>query len=242
MTKQHTIEHITTPSKLYLMWKDNERRRHQVGELTEGSFRYLFDDEDFKEAKQRGFKGYPAFPFDSGVGHKNPVCAFIGRCQPRNRTGFPIYLKSFGLDPTRKEVKSMSDFQLLAYTGAAIPRDPFNFASSFEGVEPLFEFVLQVAVFENKEFFEEKEKIQKVMELKNMEGHKLDLHKEEDNPKDSRAIKVMLQGNKVGYIPKGYTSSFHKWMDNQQVKMNVFKVRLESPVYIYAFVSVAAQF
>ncbi len=226
------VQHIKTPEKIHLMWQDGESHCYRVGELTENSFRYLLDDEEFEQAKALNFKGYPAFPLNDKK-YKNPVSAFIRRCQPRSRTGFPKYLKCFGLDPEQKEVREMSDFQLLTYTGAIVPGDPFSLAGSFKGIEPPFEFLLQIEGFKRSQHPD-------WLESGEFTGKELKIVKEKDHPNDKNPLKVILQGNKVGCIPKTHTDSFRCWMDNDQLeKVRVFKMSgANKPPYLHVFVAV----
>ena len=128
-------------------------------------------------------------------------------------------------------MRKIDPFQLLAYTGAIVPLDPFNVANPFEGIAPPFEFVLQVAGFRN--YWQQVRDITK--------GAFLTLDPDRKNTFDPDAIEVLCENRTVGYIPKGYINSFHHWSANEQrAEIKVFRINGDTDYpYLYAFVSVA---
>ena len=221
------IEHIKEPTVLYLMWQDADRDRHHVGNLYPDRFEYL-DKNDLPD----NFEGFPAFSIKKKVHEGNVLSVFLTRCPQRERTSYEKFLNSFALDPKGDEVKNLSDFMLLGYTGVYIPSDSFHLINPFKEIEPPFEFVIRMAgvhnYYSNFDNLEEKE------------GEALSLELEPSNEKDPKAIKINFKGEKLGYVQKGINNSFHDWINKKyKIDLSIYRVNgSKERRYVYAFVKI----
>jgi hypothetical protein len=63
---------------------------------------------------------------------------------------------------------------------------------------------------------------------------------EPENPKDPEAIKIIINGVRAGYVIRGLTGSFHKWIQSG-LKISAYVERIngtEQIPEIYLYVSV----
>lgn len=230
---QNTIRHVIEFDKLLLLWqapvsKDPSRLRYIVGEIVRKipgkselqskpenleisseseqiTLHYLKDSTDFKKAQSLGFDGYAAFKIDKIDHTINVLDAFMRRLPPRSRTDFSEYLKNLRLPENLSS--SLSDFALLGYSGAKLPSDGFSIIPCFESVPKPFEFLMEVAGFRH---------LDQQAEIKLNEiilGTPAQFEKEPQNPIDPHAIRILMQNQKIGYVPRGYLSAFHQWME-----------------------------
>ncbi|GMU69191.1 MAG: hypothetical protein AMXMBFR37_15230 [Steroidobacteraceae bacterium] len=191
------IEHILEPKRLLLVWQGPEgssRLRHTVAELVRQNdgqvrFRYLTDTSDFREAREEGFVSFPAFrkidqTYDLGV-----VDTFSRRLPPRTRGDYARYLEQFRLRPE----SVVSDFALLAYTGAKLPSDGFSIIDPLEDVSRAGELLIEVAGFRHAS----------EISLGALPfGDDVRFVPEPDNPRDPDAVAVMVRDQKIGYVPR----------------------------------------
>ena len=128
--------------------------------------------------------------------------------------------------------KNISDFYLLAYTGAHLKDNPFSFANPFNGCKPPFQFVMQGAAFErygvnfnNNDLLEQS----------------LSLCPEPANSMDKEAISVKFGEEKIAYVPRSHTEVFHEWLKlGFRIDLTVFRINgTDEHRYLYLFVSVS---
>ncbi|MHC4117392.1 MAG: HIRAN domain-containing protein [Planctomycetota bacterium] len=200
------IEHIVEPDRLLLSWQTpSERLRMFVAELTrngdDADLVYLNESADFSRAQDLGFTGYPGFDIKTSV-HKNVLTSFMKRLPPRSRGDFGRFLAALRIKPDAE----ISDFALLGYSGAKLPDDDFTVIHTFENASVPFEFVLPVEGYQHYQhelpFASLSTDMQAYFEV------------EPDNPKDPEAIKIVIDGVRIGYVCRGLTASFHKWMQS----------------------------
>lgn len=195
------LEYIVEPESLLLSWQDPvSRNRYTVGQVTHEnggySFRYL-QGNDLEEAKRSGFKGYTAFKHFDQVYRFGVMESFMTRLPPRSREDFDKFLDYWHIDSGLKS--SISDFALLGYTGAALPRDGFRFMPVFP-VLPRLEFIVEVAGHRYQD---------NVCEI----GEEVRFVSEADNPHDPDAISVVTaDGCKLGYVMHGLNRQFGHWL------------------------------
>lgn len=202
------IEHIVEPEKLLLSWQTSqsgkERGRMFVAELIrkgdDADLVYLLDSNEFQNAQSLGFKEYTGFPADQQV-HKNVLFTFLKRLPPRTRGDFGKYLDSLRI---HKDAE-ISDFALLGYSGARLPDDDFTVIHTFENAAPPFEFLLHVQGYR---YYVERLPFDSI----NLE-QEATFQAEPENEFDPKAIKIIIGGTHAGYICRGLTESFHKWLD-----------------------------
>lgn len=226
------IDHIIEPEKLLLSWQaqsSNMRSRFIVGELLlqngNVTLNYFSSSEDYKNAVALGFIGYPAFPAKS-VTHNNLVIeAFMRRLPPRSRRDFIRFLELRGISSNTQ----ISDFTLLGYTGAKLPDDGFELVHPFSNVESEFELIIQIAGFRhNTEVSTDEINI----------GDAITFVQEPENKNDCHAIRIDLDGNKLGYVDRGRTALFEKYLQgNYQIEGEICRKNgvPERPlIYIYS--------
>jgi len=193
------LEHIVEPERLLLSWQDPiSRLRFTVGSVTKESgvvcFRYL-QGEDLTKARWCGFRGYPAFHDFSSEYRLGVMESFMTRLPPRSRDDYGKFLDYWHIDYH----SDISDFALLGYTGAVLPRDGFRFLPIFPKVEYL-EFVVEVAGFR---YHGESCDI----------GGEVHFSTELNNDVDPMAIAVFCGDNeKIGYIMHGMGGQFVEWL------------------------------
>jgi HIRAN domain len=212
------IEHIVEPNKLLLSWQaESHRLRMLVAELirngNDADLVYLKDSEDFLMAQSLGFEGYPGkaqglgieshtgFDIEKEV-HENVLGSFMKRLPPRSRGDFWRFLDSLRIKSEAKD--KISDFALLGYSGAKLPDDDFTVIHPFENASVPFELMLPVQGYQH---YQEQLPLDKLSE--DMQARFV---AEPDNSHDPEAIKIIVNGVKAGYVCRGLTDSFHKWM------------------------------
>jgi hypothetical protein len=191
---------------LVLAWQgpdpNGDRTRFAVGELllggTDVTLRY-FDGSEVEQAKKLGFIGYPAFKLDQKEHRHGVFAAFLRRLPPRTRADFGAYKAQFRLKPD----VALTDFALLAYTGARLPSDGFSLVNTLDEIRAPSELVLEIVGHRHH-----------VGNLKSPlnVGEALDLVPEPTNKWDKNAIMVKAHGEIVGYVNRLQTSAFHKWL------------------------------
>jgi hypothetical protein len=163
--------------------------------------RYLTQSEDFKKAVEIGFVGYPAFPKFEKIYKEGVIETFLLRLPPRERPDFDRYLESLRISPSVK----ISDFALLGYSGARLPSDWFSIVHPFDEVEGPCELLTEVAGF----------RYYAGVNMDLSVGMSATLQPEPDNPYDSQAIAVLVDGTKIGFIGRGLLNTFHRWLNNR---------------------------
>jgi hypothetical protein len=133
------------------------------------------------------------------------LAAFLRRLPPRARPDFDAYKAQFRL----KSDLGLSDFALLAYTGARLPSDGFSVVDTLEDVRAPSELVLEIVGHRHW-----------VAKLKSplRVGEALDLHPEPENPVDKNAVVVKARGDVVGYVNRLQTATFHKLLREGSVE------------------------
>jgi hypothetical protein len=228
------IEHIVEPDKLLLSWQaKSERQRMIVAELErngdDANLIYLKGSEDFSKAQNLGFDGYPGFVIEKDV-YANVLVSFMKRLPPRSRGDFDRFLDALRI---KSEAGSkISDFALLGYSGAKLPDDDFTVIHPLENASTPFEFMLPVQGYQHYT-----DELPFTALSINMPA---DFEVEPDNPTDPEAIKVIIDGVMAGYVCRGLTGSFHKWMQSG-LTVSAYVERIngtEQVPKIYLYVSV----
>jgi len=231
------IKHIVEFDKLSLVWqsdRDPNHLRYIVAELIRQNnnvqLRYLKDTTDFNTALSFGFNGYPAFNIEKEIHTSGVLEAFKRRLPPRARGDFGKYLEMFRL-PQSAEI---SDFALLGYSGAKLPGDEFSIIPSLEKVIQSFEFLMEVAGFR----YNSKIPIENIT-LKSQVTFEAEL----DNPVDSNAIMILLDGNKIGYVTRNLLPYFYRWLEENRIEAAVIERKNGQPdrPTLYIFVELKAK-
>lgn len=224
------IDHISTPTRLLLVWQapdGRDRTRFVVGEiLRDGeqvSFRYLTDTADFVRAREHGFVCYPAFRKTDRVYSDGVMDSFLRRLPPRKRGDFAKYLEQWRLSPS----SNLSDFALLAYSGAKLPSDGFSIDWPLDDVTAPCELLLEVAGFRYQEDVS-------IDELR--EGMSVTFRREPDNIHDPHALAVEFEGRRIGYIKRTQCEAVSRWLLEYDVEAVIERLNgtPERPI-IYLF-------
>lgn len=205
------VEHVLEPHRLLLVWQGPEgssRTRHTVAELLHApagatKLRYLDGTEDLEQAQEDGFVSFPAFrklgrEYDQGV-----VETFMRRLPPRSRGDYARYLERFRLRPDTR----ISDFALLAYTGAKLPSDGFSILNPLLNLTPPCEILLEVAGFRHTA----------ELPLGAISvGMRATLEPEPDNLHDVNAVIVQIDGKKIGHVPQQQAAAIGDWLRDER--------------------------
>ncbi len=231
------IKHIIEFNKLNLVWQsenDPNHLRYVVAELIKNDngvqLRYLNSTEDFKKAVSFGFVGYPAFSAEVEL-HSNRVLeAFQRRLPPRGREDFGKYLEMFRL-PKNSEI---SDFSLLGYSGAKLPGDEFSIIPSFQEIDQPYEFLTEVTGFRHHSPIP-------IGEI--ALGSLVTFEAEPENSIDPNAIKILMQGKKIGYVTRPLLNDFHNWLNENRIERVVVEKKNGQPdrPTLYIFVEIKAK-
>lgn len=235
------IEHILEPQRLLLVWQGSEgssRSRRAIAELIRQAdgpvqLRYLTDTEELKAAQAEGFICFPAFrkleqSYDLGV-----VDTFMRRLPPRSRGDYAQYLEQFRLRPEMQ----ISDFALLAYTGAKLPSDGFSIVNPLENITTDADVLIEVAGFRHHANLDSK--VIRPGESARFLG-------EPDNPHDPNAVAILVRDQKIGYVPRQQTLAVRQLATAGAIEACVERVngRPDRPlVYLFATLrpSIAAE-
>ena len=191
-----------------------ERYRCIVGELhrqpdEEVHLRYLVGTPDFEKAQGHGFWGHPAFKVNRESHTRGVMQAFMLRLPPSSRKDYAAYLEGFCI-PREAD---LSDFALLGYTGARLPSDGFGLVHPFDDVDGPCEFLTDVAG------------VRHCLEADEAQGLPLNalvrLQAEPKNLHDSGAVTVFCNGKKLGYIKRGLTDAFRRWVEREDVTATI---------------------
>jgi hypothetical protein len=158
-----------------------------------------------EQAKKLGFAGYPAFKLEQQEHRQGVLAAFLRRLPPRARPDFDAYKAQFRLKPD----VALSDFALLAYTGARLPSDGFSVVDTLDDIRAPSELVLEIVGHRHY-----------VGDLKTPlnVGEALNLIPQPTNKWDKNAILVKAHGETVGYVNRLQTGAFHKWLREGSVE------------------------
>jgi hypothetical protein len=229
------IEHVREPCRLLLVWQaaDGKRARHAVAELLRPEtgpvrLRYLTGTTDFEAARAEGFFNFPAFrkpaqTYDLGV-----VETFMRRLPPRTRGDYAQYLEKFRLRPQTP----ISDFALLAYTGAKLPSDGFSILDPLDDVKTPCEVLLEVAGFRH---------VARVSPTEIPVGHAVRFVSEPDNAEDPKAVAVYLGEARIGYVPRQQAPAVERLVREGAIEATVERVNGQPErALIYLFTQLQA--
>ena len=212
------IERPIHTQRALLAWQrplgSGERRdRHAVAELVQTSgrlsFRYL-DNERLEPARQDGFTFYPGLPFGSSQVDRIAEEVLMHRLPPRNRRDFGELLERFGLPPNQ----NYPALTLLAYTGARLTGDSFSVSETFDGFDPPFTYVFDVAGSRHYQALYSQLSL----------GESLHFEREPCNQHDPNAVRIArTDGTTVGYVNRLQACAVGRWLDDERIAARVFR-------------------
>lgn len=232
------VKHVLEPKRLLLVWQGpdgSKRTRHSVAELVcQGDgvvrFRYLHGEPDFENACAEGFINYPAFRKIEQTYELGVVDTFMRRLPPRTRGDYAQYLEQFRLRPDTP----ISDFALLAYTGAKLPGDGFSILNPLEDIDGPCEVLIEVAGFRHSS---------SLASSQLRPGDSVSFVHESDNPHDPNAVAVLVRGLRIGYVPRQQARAVRKWFEAGLLHAEIERVngRPDRPlIFLFVWVSSAA--
>ncbi|HIJ70855.1 MAG TPA: hypothetical protein HPP87_05770 [Planctomycetes bacterium] len=228
------IEHIVEPEKLLLSWQPKPtegRGRMFVAELVrtgnDADLIYLLDSIEFEKALSFGFENYPGFETKQQR-YEKVLPVFMKRLPLRTRGDFGRYLDSLRIQRDAE----ISDFALLGYSGAKLPDDDFTVVHTFENAVPPFEMLMCVQGYRYY--------VEKLPPDCIEQGQEATFEVEPGNEFDPRAIKIIINGVRAGYVCRGLTESFHSWFEARcRIDASVERINgMQGRPDIYLFVSV----
>lgn len=203
----------------YLVWQsppngEGSRAHLPVAELRveNGSvtFRYLRGEQSFETAVLKGFQHYTGIPLDR-QDTSDAVQTLARRLPNPSREDYPEYLARFGLSVQH----DLPPLSLLAYTGARLTSDAFSVVDTFEGFEPPFEYIFEVA---GRRHYSTDTPQPKIGDLVRFEA-------EPDNPHDADAVRLLdAGGDTYGYINRCQSAQVSTWTEQGMISGEVFRV------------------
>lgn len=184
---------------ILLIWKEPKKRRNYiVGELSiNGNYEFKYGYE-INEAVKDGFE--LVIPFDDiDKVYKRDILfpAFTSRLPDRKRRGIEKILKKYGLE-------EYDEYRLLKRSGAKLPIDNLEF------IDP----ILENDVNFKREFYIQGIRYYNVCEGTNCiyefpfnVNELLKFELEPSNEYDANAVKIMYNGDRIGYVPRYYSES-----------------------------------
>ena len=213
------IENVIQTQRALLVWQSpldqhGSYDRIPVAEIVDHggvvSFRY-FEEDRLNVAKDQGFKGYPGLPFATANGDSTSMDVLIRRLPPKQRDDFGEILERFGLPANG----AYSDLSLLAYTGARLTSDTFSICETFDGFEPPFTYLFDVAGYRHNR--RESGEIES--------GDPVRFVRERNNSADANAVRIdRADGSKVGYVNRLQAEKVGEWLDEGAINASVLRI------------------
>jgi len=185
--------------KIYLSWRQGQGcRRHIIGVLDkdqDGKFSFQYIKENIENAKEEGFSTYTEFPQIDKIYNGNVLDIFAQRLTKPERMDIQSFYDFWEIEPQYKDDK----YYLLAHTQGLSTTDNFEFLADYNPVNNLH-FLTELANISKKQL--------PIRSIKT--GESLNYHLEPANDRDSYAVKIIKEGNEIGYIKKIHCKVFHK--------------------------------
>ena len=203
--------------KIYLTWrKGTGFLRHVVGVLCKNEnnqyvFKYL-DKENLTKAEFDGFTYYPAFENIERTYEQDVLEIFSRRLIDPNRRDYDKFLNYW----CAEEYKG-NNFAILGLTGAKLQTDNFEF------IAPHYEIP---AIFYTELTWLQKGDADIQEKFKNEDKHensgKITVQAEPDNEVDPKAVEVLYEDKRLGYIKSIHCDCIADALNNNyQVKVGV---------------------
>lgn len=181
--------------KIYLTWrKDIDKRRHIIGilnRLDNNNYSFMYSEKNVAEANQQdGFTYYPAFNDTTKVYDNNVLDVFKRRLLNPQRRDYDDFLNYWGAGQYRED-----PFALLGLTGAKLLTDNFEFIAPHAELPAKFNTDVSWLNI-NSDYI-----VNSIRKLNNNEvEERISLELEPENPYDSKAVKVLFENERLGYI------------------------------------------
>ncbi len=219
------INKLREPEYLILMWRgpSDDGSNLKVAKLEKKGdnfvFSYLTQTEDFENAQKQGFKHFSGFSDVNKIYETNVIDYFVTRMPPRFRRDFPNYLESLGIS-RNLDLETVSDFALLAYSGAVLATDTFRLINPFNNIQANDNLKLEVVGCRHHPNFDRNNLIER---LNNKEHIEVKLIEEPTNKHDKNAVQVFIDNAHVGYINKIQALAIKKSLKEFTIESHLYK-------------------
>lgn len=188
---------------IYLTWrKDLKKERHIIGKLSRNNGRYSFSyiKENIKNLQaSNSFHPYPAFQETDEFYTENVLEIFGGRLLNPQRRDYEDFLTYWGANNYKNDT-----FALLGLTGAKLLTDNFEFIAPHTEVPASFNTDVSWLNTDNEYVVNE------IRRLSNKEiEQKIKLILDTNNEFDKKAVKVMFENEKLGFLKSIHCENVH---------------------------------
>lgn len=195
---------------IYLTWrKDIDKTRHIVGMLIRDGDKYSFEyiKENVEVAKSLdGFTYYEPFNNVEKIYTDNVLEFFKRRLLNPQRRDYDDFLNYWGALDYKQD-----SFSLLGLTGAKLLTDKFEFIAPHKEIPAKFNTDISWLNTESEYL------VNKIRQLSNKEVEEhLSLEMEPDNSNDPKAVKVLFEKEKLGYIKSIHCENIFDAMKNNR--------------------------
>lgn len=188
---------IPNIKRIYMAWRAGKGcRRIIVGEVFASATRTLFHyiGAGVEEAAKEGFTHYPEFPDLNKEYDTNVVRILSQRLNNTERTDIEEYYSFWEISPEDRPYP----LRVLSLTSGSLPTDNFEFLADFYGVKGLC-LVTELAGLSYNPLRNDALK----------EGDLLDWDLEPENEHDPKAVRVLKDGTKIGYVKTVHSRVFY---------------------------------
>lgn len=197
--------------KIYLTWrKDIDKCRHIIGVLNRlgNDYSFYYSENEVKyAANEDGFSYYPAFNEIDTVYTENVIDVFKRRLLNPQRRDYDDFLNYWGAVEYKDDV-----FALLGLTGAKLLTDNFEFIAPHTEVPAKFN--TDISWLNTKSDFI----VNSIRSLSNEEVEKrISLQPESENEFDNKAVMVLFEGEKLGYIKSIHCENVFDAINNNKI-------------------------
>ncbi|MDY2622934.1 MAG: hypothetical protein SOV62_00345 [Alloprevotella sp.] len=155
---------------------------------------FEYNKEELQKAKEQGFMGFPDFPDTQMIHTVNVLKALSLRINDKDRSDIQSYYDFWEVPR-----EAFGDtYRMLAYTQGILPTDNFEFLAEYYGVKGV-RFVSEIASLSINQLENDTLKV----------GDVLQWEKEPDNAQDKKAIVLLKDGQKIGYVKRIHNYVFH---------------------------------
>jgi len=187
---------------LKIYWQEPiKHQRLHVGTLSfsDGVYKFKYVN-NYKDLEQRGFKPImPFLDFDTEYTSDKLFPAFSSRLPDPKRKDIESILKKYNLS-------EYNDFELLSRSEGRSPSDKLEFISKIDLSQPYTTKDFFVAGVSHGDICPQSEKC--IPDIECLKGV-ISLVPEPDNKYDKYAVKILLNKEKLGYIPAYHSQSVY---------------------------------
>lgn len=188
---------------IYVVWQNPKTRSRRIIGILSRNGKYVFKYKDAEEAKKEGFE--LLLPFQNiDEKYENDILfpVFSSRLPGPNRVDIDEILKEYGME-------KYDAFELLKKSGGKTPLDNLEF------IDPIIDIKKRLTrkfFIAGTSHYCQTKNLHEIVKV----GDEVFFEKESNNEYDSYAIKMMINGNFVGYIPKYYSQEITRCLNTNR--------------------------